>query len=110
MDILDYNPLTGETVTFEYNHSNDTFTIGHHCDMEPFLDANKRTVIEADSRKQVKRGWLKYAAGITNAIIFKWKREENVDFFNDDDWPKVMALLNSREYRFLKTTELNHDR
>jgi len=109
MDILDYNPLTGEYTTFQYNHADDTFTVGHHQDVQPIIDANKRQLIESDSRKQVKNGWLKYAS-IPNILIMKWKREHNVDFFNDEDWPKVMALINSREYCFLKTTELTHDR
>ena len=109
MDILDYNPITGEKVTFQYNHENDTFTIGHEQDCQPVLDANKRRLLESDSKLQVKKGWLKYAS-IPNIVILKWKREHNVDFFNDEDWPKVMGLLNSREYRYLKTTELTHDR
>ena len=110
MDILDYNPLTGEKVSFQYNHDTETFTIGHHCDMEPFLDANKRAVLEADHKEQVRQSWVKYASGITNVVILKWKQEHGVDFFKDEDWPRIMGLLNSRDYRYLKTTTLNHDR
>lgn len=101
--------MTGETSTFQWSEDG-TFTIGHEIDMEPLLDQNQRKLIESDSKAAVKRGWLPYASGITNTIILKWRREHNVDFFNQDDWPKVLQLLNSREYRKLKVTELNHDR
>lgn len=109
MDVLDYNPLTGEKVTFSYNHDNDTFTIGQHQDCTPVLEYNQRLRLESDSKEQIKRGWLKYAS-IPNIVIVKWKREHGVDFFNPDHWQKVMGLINSSEYKFLKTTEITHDR
>lgn len=108
--ILDYNPFTGETVTFEYNHANDSVTIGHHQDCSGIIDANKRARIEIDAKKQMANDWIHYAS-IPNILILKWKREHNVDFFNPDDWPKVMALINSRDYRDgVKATTITHDR
>jgi len=106
--LLDYNPLTGETVTFDWNQDG-TFTIGTTQDCTPVLDNNKRHILEGDSRKEVKNGWLRYAS-IPNIVILKWKHEHGVDFFDPNDWPKVMGLINSRDYRYLKATELNHDR
>lgn len=110
MEILDYDPLTGERVTLNWSESEQTLTVGHEQDMQPFLDANARQVIEADHRAQVKKGWVKYASGITNTVMLKWKREHGVDIFNPDHGKAVMALLNSREYRKLKTTDITHDR
>lgn len=107
--LLDYNPLTGESVTFDWNDEEGTFTIGHHCDMQPFLDANERHRIEGDSKAEIKKGWMKLAAGITNPIILKWRQEHGVDFFNQEHWPRVLELLNSREYRKLKCTDLIHN-
>lgn len=111
MHYLDFDPLTGESVTLDWNEADGTFTIGHHHpDMEPFLDANQRQIALGTDREQIKKGWWKYASGITNAIILKWRVEHGVDFFDPNHWPKVMQLLNSREYRRLKATELHHDR
>jgi hypothetical protein len=107
--LLDFDPLTGEVVTFDYNAETDSMTIGHHQDVTPILEANRIHRLERDSKKEIKAGWLRYAA-IPNIVIMKWKREHGVDFFDPNDWPKVMGLINSREYRYLKTTELNHDR
>lgn len=109
MDILDYDPLTGEKVTFEWHETEGTFTIGHHQDVTNVLEENKRLVLEADHQKQVKDGWLKYAS-VPTIVIMKWKQEHGVDFFNENHWPKVMGLLNSPEYRFLKATPITHDR
>lgn len=107
--ILDFDPLTGEVVTFDWNESDETFTIGHQQDCSPILDANQRHRLEGDSRKEIKNGWWRYAS-VPNIVVLKWKREHGVDFFEPNDWPKVMGLINSREYRYLKATELTHDR
>lgn len=109
MEILDYNPITGEKVTFDWHEAEGTFTIGHHQDTTAIIEANKIQVRDSDAKLQVKKGWLKYAS-IPNIVVLKWKLEHGVDFFNEDHWPKVMGLLNSRDYRYLKTTEMNHDR
>jgi len=108
-EILDYDPLTGETVTMQYG-SDGSMTFCTSIDMEPIFDENKRVLLEADHKRQLKQSWVKYASGITNVLILKWRQEHGVDFFNENHWPRVMELLNSREYRKLKTTELVHDR
>ena len=108
--ILDFNPFTGETVTFDYHHSDDTFTIGHHQDCEPIMDANKRARIEIDAKQQMANDWVHYAS-VPNILIMKWKQEHGVDFFNPEHWPRVMALINSRDYREgVKSTTIHHDR
>lgn len=106
--LLDYNPLTGETVTFDAN-GDGSYTIGTHQDVSPVLELNKRQALENDAKGQVRKGWLKYAS-VPNILIMKWKLELGLDFFDENHWPKIMALINSPEYRFLKTTELMHDR
>jgi hypothetical protein len=44
------------------------------------------------------------AASIPNIIVEKWKKEEGIDIFNNDDWPKIKAKLNSEEFKFLRTS------
>lgn len=108
--ILDVNPFTGEVVTFDYHHDTDSVTIGHHQDCTDIIDANKRARIEIDAKKQMANDWIHYAS-VPNILILKWKHEHNVDFFNPEDWPKVMALINSRDYaEGVKATTITHDR
>lgn len=107
--ILDVNPFTGETVTFDYNHADDSVTIGHHQDCTPIIDDNKRQIIEADHTQQIKNDWIKYAT-IPYALIMKWKNELGVNFMNPEHFPMVMHLINSRDFRDVKTTTIFHDR
>ena len=108
--LLDVNPLTGEWITFDYNHAEDTFTIGHHQDTTPIIEENKKAILEIDHHKfQAKNEWAHYAK-VPNIVILEWKQKYGVDFFNRDDWPRVMKLINSREYADLKRTTYKHDR
>ncbi len=53
-------------------------------------------------RKDSTRMWK--AASIPNIIIEKWKKEEGLDIFNDEHWPRIRAKLNSEEFKFLRTS------
>lgn len=108
--IVDVDPFSGETVTFRYDHKDDSFVIGHHQDCTPIIEDNKRAMLNVDKHKaQSKYEWAHYAK-IPNIIILKWRLENGVDFFNRDHWKDVMKLLNSREYAYLKRTTYFHDR
>lgn len=108
--IIDYNPITGESVSFEYDHANDEIRIGHHQDCTNIIEENKYQRLHSDAKAQIKNDWVKYAS-VPNILILKWRQEHGVDFFNPDHWPKVMELINSRDYAYgVKCTELHHDR
>jgi hypothetical protein len=72
-----------------------------------FMDHNKK-LYNAVPHKQYKSALRKktmwQAASIPTIIIEKWKKEEGIDIFNDDHWPRVQAKLNSSEYQFLRTS------
>lgn len=108
--IIDYDPLTGESVTFKYNHGDDSFTIGHVQDCSHLIEHNKLLAADTEYTKRgIKESWLKYAS-IPNVVYMNWKQQLGVDLFNRDHMPKVMQLLNSPEYKFLKTTAIYHDK
>ena len=94
----------------DFDHANGTFAIGHHQDCDPVKDANKRNRIEADAKKQMANDWIHYAS-VPNVLIMKWRQKLGVDFFNEDHWPRVMQLINSRDYADgVKATTIHHDR
>jgi hypothetical protein len=106
--ILDVNPLTGEVVTFEYHNDTDGFTIGHHQDVTPILEENKRVALDTDKHKrQAKEEWAKYAT-IPNVVILEWKNKYGVDFFDKNHDKRVFELLEDPEYRYLKRTTYKH--
>lgn len=96
--ILDYNPTTRVTETFEYL-DDGSWRITRTQDVEPILDHNKAKQNEHfDKRKD----WWP-AASIPNIIIEKWKREDGIDVFNKNHVQAVKRKLNSNEYRWLRT-------
>ena len=106
--LLDYNPLTGESVVFNYDEASDVLTLSHQQDVSRILDQNKALANDSDrSKKQVKDDMLHYAS-IPNSVILKWQLEKGVDVFNTKHRKKVFKLLNDPEYRYLKTTNLKH--
>lgn len=108
--LLDYDPFTGEWVTFDYNHSDDSFTIAHHQDTTRIIEDNKQAKLDTDAHKrQAGNDWAHYAK-VPNIVIMEWLQKHGVDFFNRDHWPKVMSLINSREYADLRRTSYFHDR
>jgi hypothetical protein len=108
--LLDYNPISGESVIFHDNHDG-TFNIEHlqsRAVIDALIDANKELANDTTlTRRGMKKDWWKYAT-IPNIIILKWKKELGVDIFNRNDKKKMFELLNDPEYKFLKTTHATH--
>jgi len=99
--LLDYDPLTGQKQWFSYDADTDTMRIRYEEDVEATLDANKAQHTEGfDKRQDI---W--HAARIPNTIILKWKLEHGVELWNPDHKDAVRKLLNSNEYRYLRTNE-----
>jgi hypothetical protein len=108
--ILDHNPLSGMTVTFQYNDATDQIVIGHHQDASPVIEDNKWALQDLDSHKKAaKNDWAHYAK-IPEIVILEWKALYGVDFMDPNHWTKCMSLLNSPEYKHLKRTSYHHDR
>jgi len=106
--LFSYNPVTQTKVTFE---AKDGLLIVHE-EVNPalikrHLEMNKKeyNAISHKGFKNTLRGknmWR--AASIPNQILLKWKIEENLDIFRDEDWPKIKAKLNSEEFKSLRTS------
>lgn len=105
--LLDFNPLTGERVIFDYTHD-DKMLITHEQDVGAILDGNKRLANnEGLTQRGIKADMWHYAT-IPNALIVKWKQELGLDVFDQSQRKRVFKLLNSPEYRYLKTTTKHH--
>lgn len=106
--LFDYNPVTQRKVEME---EKDGKLVVHESIPRELLDRhlemNKREynaiqhkTYKSDLRK--KNMWR--AASIPNIIVEKWLKEEGIDIFDENDWDKVRAKLNSEEYKFLRTS------
>ena len=106
--LLDFNPLSGEKVWFQYEHSTDRMVITHEQDVEDHLKlAHHLTLDDKRDKKGRKEDWWHYAH-VPNAVILEMKEKHGVDFFDKAQEKRVFALLNT-EYKRLKTTNLNHN-
>jgi hypothetical protein len=74
----------------------------HQQDAEQILDANKASENGGRSHWGADADMWRVAS-IPHIVILKWKNDHGIDFFNADHWPKVVALLNSSEYAWLRT-------
>lgn len=104
--VIDYDPLSGETVLF-HDNQDGSFNIEHLQSrrvIDALMDGNKDMANDSDfTRRGIKKDWWKYAT-VPNIIIMKWRNELGVDFFDKNDRKKVFQLLNHPDYRHLKTT------
>lgn len=107
-ELVSYNKDTQRTVSWEQK---DGLLIVHEqvnpALVQAHLEMNKREY-QSIPQKQYKSALAKKnvwrAASIPNIIIEKWKKEEGLDIFNDDHWPRIRAKLNSEEFKFLRTS------
>ena len=106
--ILDYDPFSRITRTFDYIPETDTAVVHSTQDVSLILDANKELANLPDVTAQgIKKGWWHYAT-IPNIVIEKWLNELGVDVYNKHHEKEVFKLLNQPEYRYLKTTAKMH--
>lgn len=68
--------------------------------VEPILEANKW-----NQNHNHMNGGYRRVASIPLIIIEKWKRELGVDYWNPDHQAKVDQLLNSSDWRWLRTDD-----
>lgn len=107
--VLDHNPLTGESVIFDYDEATDVLKLTHQQNVEHILERNKALASDADrTKRQIKNDMVHYAT-VPNTVILKWQLEKGVDVFNTNHRREVFKLLNDPDYKYLKTTGIYHD-
>jgi hypothetical protein len=74
------------------------------ADVEPAIEDNKRAISHGDgftpSRDMVR------VASIPIAIQYEWIQKFGVDPLRKENEPLLKRLLNSNEYRYLRTSEI----
>jgi|TARA_B100000519_G_C14084084_1_gene363003 hypothetical protein len=90
----------GKNQIFHYHNPTGEFAIEHIEDIQPLIDSNKKLQQEDHHRADE----FRLSARIPMTVVYEWKRTYGVDLFNKDHKEGVRKLLNSPEYRYLKTT------
>jgi len=91
----------GDGQTFHFHSADGTSAIQHKSeDLTKLLDQNKRLQQEDHSI----RDELRLSARIPVTIYYEWKNKFGVNLYDKNHAPAVRKLLNSIDYRYLKTT------
>ena len=91
----------GDGQTFHFHSADGTSAIQHKSeDLTKLLDQNKRLQQEDHHIKDE----LRLSARIPVTIYYEWKSKFGVDLYDKNHAPAVRKLLNSPDYRYLKTT------
>lgn len=106
--LLDHNPLSKETVYFDFDEHTDQVTITHEQDVSSFLDRAHELSTDLDrSRRGIKNDLWHYAH-VPNMVIMDMKLKHGVDFFDRSQAAKMFRLLNT-EYKRTKVTNGTHE-
>ena len=91
----------GDGQTFHFHSADGTSAIQHKSeDLTKLLDQNKRLQQEDHHIKDE----LRLSARIPVTIYYEWKNKFGVNLYDKNHAPAVRKLLNSIDYRYLKTT------
>ena len=102
--LFDFDPLTGVTQWFHYNEATGDWGLESVQDVEPIIESNKAMQKDENySKDGIKREWW-HAARIPVVIQEKWLREEGIDVFKTEHWPRLKKKLNDPDWMYLKTT------
>jgi len=107
--LLDYDPLTRESVYVDYL-GDGVMELYHEQDCRPIIEANKsRQADKTKFKRQMRKpSDIWHYASIPNIVIHKWKKELGVNLFDRNHEKKVMELLNSPDYKWLRTSDKKH--
>jgi hypothetical protein len=106
--VLDYDPLTGITEYFDYDHATQRIILSHEQDVSKALDLAAELRADRDrTRNGIKTDFLHYAI-VPPVIQLEMKQKHGVNFWDKKDDARTYALLND-EYSRFKVTEIVHN-
>jgi hypothetical protein len=99
------NPVTGALERYYWDEQTETMTIRNTHDVTDIIEANKRRA-NASLDQRFGNEMMHSVAEIPLALVVKFKKDYNVDVFSDEPEHKLKLrkLLDSPDYRYLKTT------
>lgn len=99
--LLEYDASRGLRIDFESLDGGE-FAIHYTQDVEPLLDHNKACQTESIDRKSE----FRHYASVPIAIQYKWIQQYGVDPLAPEHQDLLTRLLNSSEYRYLRTQDV----
>ena len=101
---FDFDPATGKVSTFEFDEDGGKTLIHEVTDVTDIIEGNLTAQTDGSGGWSKSREWRK-AAEIPIAVAEYWKIQYGVDVLNPDHKNAVIKLLNSSDWRKLRTAE-----
>lgn len=106
--VLDYDPVTGVTQYFDYDHAQNMIHLTSTQDVSRALDLAAELRADTDRTKNgIKTDLLHYAI-IPPLIQMEMKTKHGVNFWDKNDDPRTYRLIND-EYARFKVTNITHN-
>ena len=102
--LLSYNGATGEESIFHRYHDG-SWAVETRADISDVLDANKEQQNHGARPGALDSKTMRHVARIPPVVIVKWLNEYGINFYDPDHEQAWVNLLNSNEWKWLKTTD-----
>ena len=100
---LGKDELTGLETIHHYDDVTGETHISYKQDIQAQIDLNKARHNTDYQKKGIKEEWM-HAAHIPDIIQIQWMHKYGItDIHSEEHWPLVRKLLNSAEWKYLKT-------
>lgn len=100
--LFEYDPHRGLRIDYE-SMGEGKFALHYSQDVEPLLDHNKAC---QNSGTDMRKSEFRHYASVPITVQYKWIKEYGVDPLAPEHQDLLARLLNSNEYRYLKTQEV----
>lgn len=99
------NPVTGAREDFYWNAQEEKLVQRTRYDVTDVVEQNKRRAnATVDGRKFGTGHMMHHVADIPLGVIMKIRKEHGIDVFNPNHKKALLRLLDSPDYRYLKST------
>jgi len=100
--LFEYDPHRGLRIDYE-SLGGGEFALHYSQDVEPLLDHNKAC---QNSGTDMRKSEFRHYASVPITVQYKWIKEYGVDPLAPEHQDLLARILNSSEYRYLKTQEV----
>jgi len=102
--LLDVDPDSGAQEWFHYDETTDNWAVQRVENVGAQLDANKRAHLHTDGWNKARD--MRHVASIPIGIMYEWATKYGVRAWDKNHAEGVRRLLNSNEYRYLRTQDI----
>lgn len=101
--LVEVDPLTGGITEYSYDESAEAVITKSTTNVGPILEIAKEMQNDGTQGWVSSRKEMRLAAVIPPEVVELWHQKYGIDFYNKDHKPAIKRLLNSSDWRWLRT-------